>query len=174
MPSWFVGLSRVISIVSFVILVIILFRKYLQSPIRYIANFFLSMTTQDNKSLIFPYIRTINAYNAYFNDEAYLMISVFFPTSVTHKQKFKLRARLTLDGDKSDWSSTEDILIVSNAVNRINMWKFPISETMLDKVKIHVQENIPMRATLHIEDFTDNNIFWDTEEWTTHFITKVN
>ena len=125
-------------------------------------------------SKVFPYIREINAYNAYFNDEAFLSLSVFFPSSITYKQPFKLRATLTLDGRKSEWSEIEDIEITSRAVNRLYAWKFPISQAMLDAVKFHVQDCKPMRASLHIEDFNNKALHWDTEEWTTLLFTKEN
>ena len=123
---------------------------------------------------VFPYIRTINAYSAYFTDEAFLSLSVFFPSSITYKQPFKLRATLTLDGHKSDWSEIENIQVTSEAVNRLYDWKFPLSQAMLDEVKFHVQDGKPVKALLHIEDFNNERLHWDTEEWTTLLLTKAN
>ncbi|RJO62587.1 MAG: hypothetical protein C4542_03125 [Dehalococcoidia bacterium] len=172
--NWFQMIARVISIISFIILVMILAKKWLRKPIQSIGNFFFSLLEEDNNLCVFPYIRIINAYRAYFNDEALVFVTVFLPSSLIIKRQFKLKGTLTLSGHPSESPFIKTIEVNAQAVNRIDAWEFPISQDTLELIKTRVNEGKPFSAVLHLEDIDNTGIHWDTEEWTTLLLTKVN
>jgi hypothetical protein len=129
---------------------------------------------ENPKNYIFPYIRTINAYRAYYNDESLLSISVFFPSALMNEQDFKIKGKLSINGYSFESNQYKDVSINADAVNRIYDWEFPINESISNLIKTNVKEGKPFKVSLHIEDFNNNKNYWDTEELTTLFLTKVN
>jgi hypothetical protein len=98
---------------------------------------------------------------------------VFFPSALLKDITLSLTGELMLDGSPSNELPSKKVTISSKYVARLTDWHTPLTKNMINEVKDRIDENIPIRATLKLRD-KDGKYSWETEEWTTLLLTRVN
>jgi len=124
---------------------------------------------------VFPYIRTVNASPIIDGDEEYLILGVYTPNALFFDLEIeKLKGYLILDGMHSRPQDIELRTIVKFR-SQLSVFEIPLTKEMVNRVKEKVSKNKPVKVVLHL-DVQDKDGFsysWNTEEWTTLLLTKL-
>lgn len=127
----------------------------------------------NEKQYVFPYVRALNASPVINANERYLSLSLYFPTSLTKELEISPFIQLTLNGSNSEQVQIGKVIISWRYVCRLADLHIPLTSQMVNIVKKSVEDNTPVHISLKIYT-EDKRYYWETEEWTTLLLTRVN
>lgn len=125
---------------------------------------------------VFPYIRTVNVSSVVDAGEKYLSLSVYFPSALSYDlELMTLTGILRIDGTRSKELAPKSIKINQQATSKVTDWRVDLTEDLVKKIKQVHQDQEPVKVflTLSGKDRDNNPYDWETEEWTTLLLTKL-
>lgn len=127
------------------------------------------------RQYVFPYIRILNASAIVDAQEEFLSLSIFFPSALTKEvDLMRLNARLTMNGMSSLPLELGKVTLSNFYVSRLTDLKIPLTQQMLNLVRQSVKDNKTVKVMAKLWDADNQQFQWETEEWTTLLLTKLN
>lgn len=127
----------------------------------------------DPQKFVFPYVRAVNAYAAVLSGENYITVDVYFPSALAAEVTLsQVSGQLFVNHIPLDLKP-KSVTILKYTTQQAQ-WHVDLTKQAKDSVLRSYNENVPISVVVKLEDMNNTKYRWETPEWTTLLITKLN